>query len=209
MSQMRIVALLAVALLTACAEVSPAPSPRIIYGLRPEYDLEGLLIQSEVIAVVDVINSRDRINNAFNRPIDRTRDLIFQDSQLEATVTIRGSAPTQVRQTGGKVGDFEMRIDGSQLLESGERYLLFLTDWLWNEDGAIIPAIGITGGNAGIFTWNGSSWVNDVGLTVTAKELAEQVVLHPNDPSAGMPLTPEQLAGRQAFMSPTADPASP
>jgi hypothetical protein len=190
-----VVVILFASILGGCGLSQPASNPVVVeaHGLQLGYTIEKLVEESEAIAVVHVNDTRDRVNNNANRLVNRAVDRVYHFSELEADDVLRGTVPGEVRQTGGTVGEFTYQTEGI-LLEPGNTYLLFLTDWLWRHEADYEPGAGITGGRAGIFTRQpGGTWANELGDSVTMSELRRLVNEVPNDPRAGAPLLPQEL----------------
>jgi hypothetical protein len=114
-SPRRLIAMLAPAVLLAF----PTPgSASLILAL----DLPTLVSRSDQISVVDVVSVTSAWNAAHDR-ITTTIDVKVVDSWKGA------SAPAthlHVLQSGGTVGEIEMRVDGMPRFQVGERTLLFL-----------------------------------------------------------------------------------
>lgn len=189
------VALVALSLTAGCAadQESSAATDIVIEGLRLEYSIEKLATESESIAIVRVVQTEDRINNAANELFDPDRDLVHHISSLEPMKILRGEEVREVIQTGGQVGDFRVTVIDTELLSEGKTYLLFLTDWLWPFGGDYVAGYGITGGPIGIFVDDGGDWINGDGRSMSLAEIEDLISAVPNDPDAGVPIRPSEL----------------
>jgi len=175
-----LLALASVAVLVAVTAVAPPRTERIYAdSVGPGYALDDLLAEADLVALVRPTGTQvERWNGDGGRrwtadADSPARPLIYRDEEVQVVEALRGAAPAMltIRNLGGIDDGVEFNFNGLHDLEDGATYLVFLQSVETPLEHGTERALSFVGQGHGLFSSDGSVFVNSYGLSVAFSDI--------------------------------------